>query len=623
MYNLTPEEKAVGQDNYYEAIGSADAAGRFNRRDFLKGVIASGAVSGAGLGAMYFGYGKVSDPVRVGVIGTGDEGGVLIGALNPEYMQVVAIADVRPSSIHRALFGDWGGSDPSFTHSIRPGLIDKYGWSSEDQARQHVKVYDGTNGGYKELLKNPEIEAVIIALPLHLHFETARDAMRAGKHVLTEKLMAHSVGQCKEMARVSKETGFMLATGHQRHYSILYDNAVNLLRWGLLGEIQYIRAQWHRGNLPGNDSWEVPIPGGEDTPFDKRVDRIAAELRKFEEELAKLDEKAKKGQGVDHDLYELRKRQVAQWTQWDNDKQVKAEDHGYVAMTLGGRQRSALEELVRWRLWNRTGGGLMAELGSHQLDAASIFVSALRKDGKKAHPLSVHAVGGRHTFPYNRDADDHVYCTFEFPGPGYDFDAANANDPAEIARAAKERFGYYDPVSNYPNPQDKIPGYGSDTNKRIVVTYSSIMGNGFGGYGEVVMGSKGTLILDKEKEIMLYKDSSTTTNIKVKGEGGAGQMLDTQASGAMAAVAKAAESGPVSRGYTEEMEHFAWCLRNPSPENKPRCHPGVAVGDAVIALTSKLAINRANAGLGGYVQFKEEWFDLDHPSTPEEDLKIS
>ncbi len=29
-----------------------------------------------------------------------------------------------------------------------------------------------------------------------------------------------------------------------------------------------------------------------------------------------------------------------------------------------GQPRTALEELIRWRLWNRTGGGLMAELGS-------------------------------------------------------------------------------------------------------------------------------------------------------------------------------------------------------------------------------------------------------------------
>ena len=79
---------------------------------------------------------------------------------------------------------------------------------------------------------------------------------------------------------------------------------------------------------------------------------------------------------------------------------MNAEDYGYESTTLSdGQPPSAMEELCRWRLWDRTGGGLMAELGSHQLDAASIFISALRQDGKKAHPLSVHAVGGRHIFP--------------------------------------------------------------------------------------------------------------------------------------------------------------------------------------------------------------------------------
>merc|ERR1712146_77940 len=119
-----------------------------------------------------------------------------------------------------------------------------------------------------------DIEGVIIALPLHLHAPVAIEAMLKGKHVLTEKLMAHNVAQCKWLGRVSEATQRYCATGHQRHYSILYDNAVNLIRWGLLGQIHHIRAQWHRGNLPGKDSWALPIPGGEsfvDTSGNKQV----------------------------------------------------------------------------------------------------------------------------------------------------------------------------------------------------------------------------------------------------------------------------------------------------------------------------------------------------------------
>ena len=43
-------------------------------------------------------------------------------------------------------------------------------------------------------------------------------------------------------------------------------------------------------------------------------------------------------------------------------------------------------------------------------------------------------------------------------------------------------------------------------NKKIGVTYSSINGNGFGGYGETVLGTKGTLILEREQEVMLFSN---------------------------------------------------------------------------------------------------------------------
>jgi predicted dehydrogenase len=593
--NLTPEERQVGQDNYNDALS-------VSRRDLLKTVVATGVVSGAGLGAAYFAYSQPSNPVRVGIIGTGDEGQVLIGGCTPEYVDVVAICDIRPYNVHRAFRGDWG-SDAGI--AARPGLVAKYKYADEHAARDHIKVYTE----YKDLINDKNVEAVIIALPLHLHAQATIDALQAGKHVLTEKLMAHNVAECKVMGRVANQHSLYLAVGHQRHYSVLYDNAVNLLKWGILGELHHIRAQWHRGNLPGRDSWQQPLPGGERVWKDgdwKTVDEIA-------EQLAKL----KRGLGNTKDPLEasLLEKKVAQWEAWTKDADVQAENYGYEAFNLGdGRTRSALEELVRWRLWQRTGGGLMAELGSHQLDAASIFCSAMRAkelggDGKKAHPLTVHAVGGRHTFPLDRQAEDHVYCTFEFPGPGYE---------------PQFPVGYYDPAMNYPDKAKGVPSYDEDSTKRIVVTYSSINGNGFGGYGEIVMGTKGTLVLDKEQEVLLYKDSDTTTRVGVRDDKG-GPALDTQASGKGPLLAKAAAAtGPVSRGYTEEIEHWAWCIRNPSGENQPRCRAEVALGDAVIALTTNVAIDKANKGEGGYIRFQEEWYDLNHDATPDgSDIKAT
>lgn len=587
MINLTPEEREVGRENYYSAVTAHE---QVSRRDFLVRSIAAGGATAAGVGAMYFGYGRPNRPVRVCVIGTGDEGSVLMGAINPDFVEVKAICDIRPSSVHRAFHGDWSTAN---TIKVRPGLMNVYGWRSEDEARRNVKIYTE----WEKAIQDPEVEAVIIATPLFLHAPIAIAAMRAGKHVLCEKLMAHNVAQCKLMSRTAYDTKTFLSVGHQRHYSILYDNAVNLIRWGLLGEIHHIRAQWHRNNAPGKDSWALPIPGGEITSTGKRYDKIKKQLDAFTKLYNDKDTSPKDRKTL--------ARQIAQWQQWDLDKTVDAEKFGYISRddVYDGRNRSAIEEMVRWRLWDRTGGGLMAELGSHQLDAASIFIAALAKEkGKHVHPLTVHAVGGRHIFPKDRDADDHVYCSFEFPGQGYDYSFD---------------VGYKDDVNSYPSQASPVPSYDEADNKKVVVTYSSINGNGFGGYGEVVLGTKGTLVLDREKEVMLYPIAGTSYKARVKKKG-ASAILDTSASGDAAPAKTAEGSGPVSRGYREEIEHWAWCISTGDYSNQPRCNGPVALADAVIALTAKLAIaNSQKPGGHGFIQFQPEWFEVDSDAVPE------
>ncbi|MBN2022683.1 MAG: Gfo/Idh/MocA family oxidoreductase [Pirellulales bacterium] len=569
--HLTTEQRALGKENFQAAIGS-----KLLRREFLQEGIKQGLVSGKGLGPYYFGYGKTVDrPLRVGVLGTGDEGSVLIGAINPDYIEVVAIADVRPYNIHRAFHGDY--YSPTALKARR-GLMRVHDWKTEDEARRHVKVY----GPYQDLLaEEKDLDAVIIALPLHLHAPAAIAAMRAGRHVLTEKLMGHSVRECKEMARVAQETKLLLATGHQRHYSILYDNAIEAIRRGLLGDIHYIRAQWHRGNLPGDDSWQPPMPE-KAKPKDPQAKVLAKQLADWQKALDKLNNAEKK----DAKKIDLLVKQIAQKKKQIEDEVIAeaAKEFGYEDKTIdGGYFRPAIEELIRWRLWDRTGGGLMAELGSHQLDAASLFVAAMH-EGKKQHPLSVSAASARPLFPADRDTEDHVYCLFEFPAPGYDRD---------------------DPDSH---------------KKKITVAYASINGNGYGGYGETVFGTTGTLLLEREQEALLYRGAAVDEKTRVvenKDKKTASRHPRTIAAAPdgdpiSAAIGTQALGTDISRGYTEELEHWAWCIRNPAPENLPRCHPKMALADAVIALTTNLAARE-----GRRVEFQEAWFDPDRDETPE------
>jgi predicted dehydrogenase len=538
--------------------------------------IRQGIAPRSGMGPYYFGYGAtVKEPLRVGVIGTGDEGGVLIGAINPGFIQVKAIADIRPYNQYRAFNGDY------YSHTqraARPGLLEIYKWKDEAEARKNVKVY----GPYDELLKNAKqdgLEAVIIALPLHLHAPAALAAMQAGLHVITEKLMAHSVGECKQMARAAKQTRLYLAVGHQRHYSILYNNAVELIQRGLLGDLHFIRAQWHRGNLPGNDSWQMPLPPGVKTrKEDPNADQLEKEMKKFQRNLAD----AQKADKPDPAAIAMATRLLAQKEAQIADGDVDAEKLGYKPHAIKDSAGAlvyncpALEELIRWRLWDRTGAGLMAELGSHQLDAASIFIAAVH-GGKMQHPLSVAAAANRPLFPHDRDIEDHVYCIIEFPAPGYD-----AHDPEK----AKKKIG---------------------------VQYASINGNGFGGYGETVFGTEGTLVLEQEKDVLLYKVADTKKKTRVMPSKKKGLILEAVEAGdePSAAVGRLALQ-EADRGYAEELEHWAWCIRNPAPENQPRCHPVVALKDAVIALTANKAARQ-----GKRIDFKESWFDPDSNDTPD------
>jgi predicted dehydrogenase len=466
-------------------------------------------------------------PVRAAIIGTGNEGcQAMIREHNRDYLNFLAFCDIRPSQQERAR--------KEFAAHKQYGPADA----------QKLKMY----ADHKEMLADPDVEMVIIALPLWLHAPIAIDAMKAGKHVFCEKLMAHSVKECKDMCRVARDTNKLLAIGHQRHYSVLYDNANYLVQEGHLGDIRHIRALWHRNNAkprPALDSDGKP-----------KYDAHGQPVYVTDEEgnIVYID-------GWKPDIPEA-------------DKNVDYKKFGY----------KSLEELVRWRLYNRTGAGLMAELGSHQLDACSIFLG-------KQHPLAVTGIGGTFFYTDGREVDDHVFVNFEFPGSGH------------------------------------MPG-AKDKGDHVVVSYSSINTNSFENYGEMIYGSRGTMIVEGEQEILLFKEAGaggTSRQTSIAVEKGAGGKPVIEASPSTAGPSAASSLGGLatanpSRGYREELEHFAYCIRHGDPKNyqvdkdhQPRCKGEVALADAVIALTSNIAMKKKMR-----IEFDPRWFKYDDDAVPEE-----
>lgn len=466
---LNEQQRQIGKDNFRDAL-------QMTRRAFVPALAGS---------AFYFGYGQLKgSPVRAALIGTGGQGRSHIDSMNPDYMKLAAICDIRPSQQKKA----------------RISLESKFG----SEARDIALIED-----YRKVLDRDDIEMVILALPLHLHAQVAIEAMEKGKHVLCEKLMAKTVGDCKRMARVAKRTGKLLAIGHQRHYSHLYANALEVARQrDILGDVRHIRAFWHRNQTEGGR------PGAERGDYDTWFAKVAPE-----------------------------------------DAKIDAARHGY----------KSVEELVRWRLFSRTGEGLMAELGSHQLDACGILLQAVLGVKEVPHPKAVSGVGVNSFFADGREVEDHIFLTYEYP---------------------------------------------SD----VVVTYSSITTNEADQYGEQVMGTRGTLAVLLEKDVYLLKEKALRDTRITWAERRISQPSAVSTSTAQWTSGAGLQDTLTSRGYREEQEHLAWLIRHPG-EGRPRCHPEVGLNDAVVTLVSNMAARKRQR-----IEFREAWFDVNSEEVPEREV---
>jgi predicted dehydrogenase len=103
-----------------------------------------------------------------------------------------------------------------------------------------------------ELLARPDIDAVTVTTATSQHTDVIRRAIRAGKHVFTEKLLAPTALECEQLAAEAREAGVALVVSLPR-LSEPYTVAVrDLIREGALGEVTYARVRMaHDGWLGG------------------------------------------------------------------------------------------------------------------------------------------------------------------------------------------------------------------------------------------------------------------------------------------------------------------------------------------------------------------------------------
>jgi predicted dehydrogenase len=92
-------------------------------------------------------------------------------------------------------------------------------------------------GAFDELLNDPELEAVVIATPAPTHYELAKRALEAGKHVLVEKPPALNAADAEDLVATAEATGLVLMPGHLLLYHPAVRTLKKLIDAGELGEV--------------------------------------------------------------------------------------------------------------------------------------------------------------------------------------------------------------------------------------------------------------------------------------------------------------------------------------------------------------------------------------------------
>lgn len=138
--------------------------------------------------------------------------------------------------------GYWG---PNLIRNLRslPDCHLKLVCDLNQQRLKHMKLLYPeveTHTDYHHLLHEANLDAVIIATSVKLHYKMAKESLLAGKHTFVEKPLATSSAECEELVALAKEKGLILMVGHTFLFSAAIRKIKELVQKGDIGDIRYI-----------------------------------------------------------------------------------------------------------------------------------------------------------------------------------------------------------------------------------------------------------------------------------------------------------------------------------------------------------------------------------------------
>jgi predicted dehydrogenase len=128
-------------------------------------------------------------------------------------------------------------------------------------AKQTGKAYDGVTGygDYRELLANPDVDAVVISTPDHWHALIAIHAVEAGKDVYLQKPASLTIAEGRAVSNAVHRTGRILQIGSQQRSTSQFRYAAELVRNGRIGKLTTVEIGLP-GDPPGGDPTPAPAP---------------------------------------------------------------------------------------------------------------------------------------------------------------------------------------------------------------------------------------------------------------------------------------------------------------------------------------------------------------------------
>jgi predicted dehydrogenase len=114
-------------------------------------------------------------------------------------------------------------------------------------------IYNYEN--FDEIVHNPAVDAVYVALPNSMHAEYTIRSAKAGKHVLCEKPMSTNVAEAEQMIAACKATNVKLMIAYRCHYEPTNLSAVKIIRDGGIGQVQAIESSF--GFNMGPNEWRT------------------------------------------------------------------------------------------------------------------------------------------------------------------------------------------------------------------------------------------------------------------------------------------------------------------------------------------------------------------------------